>query len=194
MSLALATRNVTRAYRAASDDDRTAGREWYAAAHRIAADLDPASPGRAAAVIAVLSPQLSWRRNVEAAHAVYGGHSPRCLKSNSGKAFRILAGEDPRDVVSGPKVRAFWLAIADPTDRHAVVIDRHALDIAAGRVIGEKLRDLYLGRKGAYDAASDLYRRAARALSRDFGPTLPSHVQAATWLYWRREHALANHG
>lgn len=189
------TRNVTAAYRAASADDRVAGRGWYATARQVAESLDPADPSRAAAVIAVLSPRLSWRKNVEAAADAYAGRPLRVLSANADKARRIIAGEDPEDVVSGPKTRAFWRTIADPTDPRAVVVDRHAVDVACGRVLGDAARGKLLGRAGGYDAVCDVYRRAARALSREFGTDLsPAQVQATAWLYWRRERAAANHG
>src|SRR6201991_3195862 len=132
----LSTRNITRTFRAASAADLDAGLGWYVAAHRIATTLDPASPARAAAVIAVLSPLLPWPRNVTEARNAYIGHPIRTLGASRRKARQILAGADPELVVSGPKVRAFWRTIADPTEPRAVVIDRHAIDIAAGRVLG----------------------------------------------------------
>lgn len=189
------TRNVTAAYRAASADDRVEGRSWYATARAVAESLDPTDPDRAAAVIAVLSPRLPWRKNVEAARDAYAGRPMRVLGRNAEKARLILAGADPEDVVSGPKVRAFWRTIADPSDPRAVVIDRHAVDVACGRVLGDAARGRLLGRTGGYDAVSDAYRRAARTLSREYGTRLsPAEVQATTWLYWRRERAVAFHG
>ncbi|MCX2949922.1 hypothetical protein [Lentzea sp. NEAU-D7] len=186
----VSVRNITRIYRAATTDDRVEGRGWYATAREIAESLDPEDPARAAAVIAVLSPQLSWRRNVIEAQNAYAGRPIKTLGLNAEKARRILAGENPEDVVSGPKVRAFWRTIADPSDPRAVVIDRHAIDIAAGRVLGDKVRGVLLSRAGAYDEVCDVYRRAARILSREFGTDLsPAAVQATTWVHWRREYA-----
>jgi hypothetical protein len=191
----VSVRNITKLYRQATADDRVAGRGWYATAREVAESLDPADPTRAAAVLAVLSPQLSWKRNVTEARNAYAGRPIKTLGRNADKARRILAGEDPEDVVSGPKVRAFWRTIADPTDPRAVVIDRHAIDIAAGRVLGEKTRGGFLGRAGAYDDVCDAYRRAARLLSKEYGTALsPAAVQATTWVTWRREYAVANHG
>jgi hypothetical protein len=145
-------------------------------------------------VIAVLSPLLSWPRNVAEARNLYSGQPVRTLRSNAHKARRILAGVDPEHIVSGPKVRAFWKTIADPAEPSAVVIDRHAIDIAAGRVLGDKLRSTHLRRAGAYDEVAEKYRRAARRLSVELGMRVtPAQVQATTWIYWRREHAVAHH-
>ena len=190
----VATRNITRVFRAATPADRAAGQIWYASAHQVAVALDPADPVRAAAVIAVLSPMLSWPRNVVEAGNLYTGRPVRTLGSNAHKARRILAGADPEHVVSGPKVRAFWKTIADPAEPSAVVIDRHAIDIAAGQVLGDRIRGSHLRRTGAYDEVADKYRRAARRLSGELGVRItPAEVQATTWIYWRRERAIAHH-
>lgn len=189
------TRNVTSAYRAASTDDRVQGRSWYATARAVAESLDPADPSRAAAVLAVLSPRLSWRKNVEAAQDAYAGRPLRVLGRNAEKARLLLAGADPEDVVRGPKTRAFWRTIADPTDPRAVVVDRHAVSVAVGRNLDDAERGALLGKTDGYDSVADAYRRAARILSREYGTALsPAEVQATTWLYWRRERAAAFHG
>lgn len=168
---------------------------------------------RAAAVIAVLSPRLAWTKNVELAHKVYAdmaqirsltaGDNEMLremvtnavasfpgLKTNGSKAYALLLGTDPEDVVSGPKVTAFWRTITNPFDPRAVVVDRHALDVAMGKVLDDRQRGIILGRKGAYDALSDLYRRAAKQLTKETGAEwTPAEVQATTWVVWRRNHA-----
>lgn len=174
---------------------------------------------KAAGVIAALSPRLAWRKNVEyakLAYMTYAGIATQGLMSmrtdgdiseayfagmiptlnaNARKAFRILNGEDPEDVLGGPKVRAFYFTIVNPTDPRAVVVDRHAIDITFGQVLNDQARGLALGRKGAYDRVSELYRRAARIISAELGEVwTPAQVQATTWTYWRRERAAAYHG
>jgi hypothetical protein len=172
----------------------------------------------AAGVIAALSPRLAWRKNVEYAEtaylayhtmmndkslanvsedtraAIFCGVIPT-LKANARKAFRILNGEAPEDVLGGPKVRAFYFTITNPDDPRAVVVDRHAIDITFGQTLNDRERGLALGRKGAYDRVSELYRRAARIISAELGEVwTPAQVQATTWTYWRRERAAAYHG
>lgn len=174
----------------------------------------------AAGVIAALSPRLAWRKNVEyaemayvvlssmlngadqfkdrmsngEAEAYFAGMIPT-LNANARKAFRILNGESPEDVLGGPKVRAFYFTIVNPDDPRSVVVDRHAIDITFGQVLNDQSRGLALGRKGAYDAISALYRKAAVIISRELGEYWsPAQVQATTWTYWRRERAAAYHG
>lgn len=173
---------------------------------------------KAAGVIASLSPMLAWRKNVEYAElayltyaqmqqeaslrglteevreAIFAGVIP-CLKSNARKAYRILNGEHPEEVLGGPKVRAFYFTIANPFDPRAVVIDRHAAAIAVNKPLVDAEIGKLLGRKAAYDSLSELYRRAARIISRELRETwTPAQVQAVTWTYWRRERAAAYHG
>lgn len=180
-------RNITATYRQATESERVEGRAWYATARAVAESLDPSDPERAAAVLAVLSPRLHWDRNVEAAVDVYAGRKPRVLGANAEKARRILSGEPADNVVSGPKVRAFWHAITNPSDPRAIVIDRHALDVAAGEVLDDERRGKALGKVGAYDNVCKLYVAAARILSKEFGTELtPVEVQATTWVTWRR--------
>jgi hypothetical protein len=174
---------------------------------------------KAAGVIAALSPRLAWRKNVEYAElaymtyaamqreaegfknltpevreAIFVGMIPT-LNGNARKAYRILSGEAPEDVLGGPKVRAFYFTIVDPSDARAVVVDRHAVSIAYNRPLNDDEISKALGRKAAYDAVSKLYRRAARIISAELGEVwTPAQVQAATWTYWRRERAAAYHG
>lgn len=215
------TRNITRYFRSIDAATIAEGRNWYPKARQLAEELagdyeplryfedgaDPWSPGsveRAAAVIAVLSPQLNWGRNVRLAHRAYeawhyGGQGAVAdvvagwpgLKTNAMKAFRILRGiEDVDAIVKGPKVRQFWHTIVNPEDPRAVVVDRHAFAVAAGRVLNDEELGKMTGRAGTYDAVSQMYRNASKILSRELGSVItPAETQAITWTGWRREHA-----
>jgi len=198
------TRNVTRVYRAATAQDHADGTEWYVRARRLAEDLDPGHSARSAAVIALLSPLTPWGRNVWLAGEAYrmweeGEASPidsgyrrvsqdlPTLKGNARKVARVLAGKSPHDVVGGLKVSAFFLTIADPTNPHAVVVDRHAYDVAVGRVTNDETRSKGIGTRKRYEALAACYARAAVILSRESGTVvLPSTVQAVAWVAWRR--------
>jgi hypothetical protein len=218
------TRNITRYFRSLDPAVIAEGREWYPKAQELSIVLAERAVGlprsvdeneewdrqvkRAAAVIAVLSPQVNWERNKMMAHHCYSlvlenfWHSRKSvddakagwtfgLTDGPGKAFRMLVlGEEPNEVVKGPKVRQFWHTIVDPTDPRAVVVDRHAWAVAAGRVLTDEELGRYSGRLGAYDAVSEMYRRAAKILSAEFFvPITPAEVQAITWTAWRREHS-----
>lgn len=180
-------RHIVATYNAALPEERVQGRSWYATARQVAESLDPKDPVRAAAVIAVLSPRLSWDKNVELASDAYAGRYLRCIQANARKAHDLVAGDDPDEIVSGPKVRAFWRAIVDPTDPTAIVIDRHAIDVAFGEVMDDQRRGKILGTKGAYGEVSERYVYAAEILSDLYSTDLtPVDVQATTWVAWRR--------
>jgi hypothetical protein len=192
-------------YAEASDAERMDGRTWYGRARALAAELDPVDPERAAAVIAVLSPQTPWPRNVTLARRAYTLHASGAsvdeitnglgtMRRSAGKAAAIVWGADPDAVVSGPKVRSFWHCIAHPETAQAVVIDRHAFDVAVGRVTDDATRGAFLNRRGGYAELADLYLRAARTLRRNGDDVTAADLQAITWVTWRAHHALANFG
>jgi hypothetical protein len=196
-------RNVLRVYRSGTPSQVGHGRGWFPRAHDLAVELDPVHPERAAAVLAVLSPQLSWPRNVllaRTAYALAGTHASLddiagaltgCYKVNARKAAAILVGADPDKVVSGPKVRAFWLSIADPDNPQAVVIDRHAFDIAVGHRTDDDTRQRHLRTNAGRARVIACYLQGARILSRQLARHVtPTEVQAVTWTVWRRSHAI----
>ncbi|MEW2451960.1 hypothetical protein AB0896_31115 [Streptomyces parvulus] len=87
-----------------------------------------------------------------------------------------MAGTDPSEVLPMHiKTGYFYVCIADPEHTDAVVIDRHAHDIAVREVYGQ--RDRGLGAVGRYNALADCYRAAAQKIGE-----VPSKVQAVTWV------------
>jgi hypothetical protein len=173
--------NIIRIFREADDAQLAEGLAWYADAHSLAVALDSDDVLRAAGVIAALSVKQDWSRNVIlAARAFADGHASGTLGFCVKAADRILAGEHVDTVLRGDKTNNFAHVIADPTDAHAVVIDRHAFDIALGRVTDDETRGI-LSRKGVYDTFADAYREAAAVLGYS-----PSQVQAVTWVVWRQ--------
>jgi hypothetical protein len=182
----LSVRNITKVYRQASPEQIERGKNWYSEAHRLANLLDPKNPTRAAAVFAVLSPQTSWEINLDRAIMAYQGERIPGFGFCADKAKAILSGADPNKLVSGPKVISFWQTISDPTNPNSVVIDRHAFSVAAGKVIDNETRNKFLARSGNYEYIAELYRKAAKILSKESNSIiLPSQVQAITWIVWR---------
>src|SRR4051794_34841486 len=112
-----AVRRIVRTYRKAGEVELEQGATWYAAAAADALEIaaDGGIPFRSVAgVIAALSPRTSWELNVrwarELARAYAAGETcPRIgTTANRRKAWEIAAGADPLEVLSGPKVRAFF--------------------------------------------------------------------------------------
>lgn len=174
------TRHILEVFAAATVAEIEEGLSWYADAHAVATHLDPEDPARAAGVLAALSPRTNWGRNVNlAARAYADGAASRTMRMCVEAADRILAGADPLEVLAGPKVRAFYACIADPGCPE-VVVDRHAFDVAVGRVTNDTTRNA-LARVGVYERFAHHYTLAADRLD-----LLPSQVQSVTWLAWRR--------
>lgn len=173
--------NVQRAWDRCTGQDRTDGARWYPEAHALAADLSPSDVRIGAGVIAALSPQQGWAGNVGlAVRAFTDGHATGHTGDFCRKADRILAGESPLEVLGGQKVRAFYACIVEPEGPWSVCIDRHAFDVAVGRVTDDAVRKV-LDRKGAYDHVASAYRLAAVRTNQ-----IPSTLQAITWTAWRR--------
>lgn len=175
---ATAVANIVACFRLADADQRERGAHWYDAAHALALTLDPNDVRRAAGVIAALSPQMPWPRNVRLAVTAFrdgaASGAPFALQ-----ATRILQGEDIGDVFHGPKVRAFAATIADPSGTADVVIDRHALSVMLSRCSDDKDASR-LDRKGVYGACVAAYVAAGRTLG-----VSATVVQATTWVVWR---------
>src|SRR6478609_7392175 len=111
-------RNIFLAYYSASQSERDAGMAWYPQARALAETLRPDNVSLAAGVIAAMSQTTMWQDNVKRATAA------------------LTDGEVRLDVLSGEKVRSFYLNIMGESDSlESVTVDRHAIDIAVGRVL-----------------------------------------------------------
>lgn len=129
-------------------------------------------------VCAVLSPRVQWagqRNGLEpflvAERRKRGSGRHAGMRANIVKARRILAGEHPLAVLSGPKVRAFYGALKG--DAHAIVVDTH-MQAAAGVSGG-------LHRRSRYARIAGAIRESATRLG-----IAPAELQAAVWCHWRR--------
>ena len=172
--------NILKVWRFATPDQLARGRSWYRTAQQLAEVMADGDTRAGAGVIAALSPQSAWDYNVRlAAQAFETGQPAGHLGDALRKAGRIMNGEDPLTVLpSESKTWNFFRAIVDPEDAEAVVIDRHAHDIAVGETYGRQERGLSSKRR--YATLALAYRIAAQQLDE-----IPSTVQAATWVVWR---------
>lgn len=172
------------------------GMTWYQSAH-YAATLC-ASRGKArgeslarrtrawAGVLAALSPNVGWERNLSL--ALRAAHKGFCdggtYGANCDKANRIINGEDPEDVLSGPKVTAFFRLIADPTNDTDVCVDRHAAHIAWGEIVPDAERENRLRRQKGAERTKIINAYKLVAYRRGI---LPSQAQAIAWVRHRSE-------
>lgn len=170
--------NIIHTYLSGTDDEISEGLHWYDSAHNLALELSPGDVWRGAGVIAAFSPMQKWDINVRnARNAFLTGVASGHTKAMCSVAQRILDGEPALEVLKGDKTRAFAAAIADPANSTIATIDRHAHDIAMGRVFNEA--DRKIG-KVLFRAMSDSYVEAA-----NLAGISVAQMQAATWVVWR---------
>jgi hypothetical protein len=169
--------NIIRTYLSATEDQVLKGKQWYPVAHDLAEMISGGDIRSGAGVIAALSANKSWAENVKiSTRAFASGKASGHTKVMLTKATRIMNGEDPANVLPMDlKTGNFYRCILDPSDPTAVVIDRHAHDVAVGRTFGND--DRGLSSKSRYNALADAYREAAERLG-----ILPQELQAITWV------------
>lgn len=189
--------NILAVFFSAGEVERHEGLSWYARANIVANNIANAYdvPGGAvtvAGVIAALSPNNRWERNVADAERLIRAYSlgeeidaiKVCTFSkNKDKALAILNGVAPLDVLGGNKVRAFFDCIAYPASE-AVCVDGHAYAIWLGqRVPTTKTPSIS---DKLYDQIANDYRKAAEqinSITKHYYSA--SQIQAITWVAWR---------
>lgn len=171
--------NIIGVYQSATASQIYDGRMWYTTAHQLADIISGGNPRAGAGVLAALSVNKSWPENQRLAGDAFTGNLHGHVGDALRKAGRIMEGVDPEDVLPMDlKTGNFYRCILDPSDTEAVVIDRHAHDLAINFPMGNE--DRGLGAKKRYSVMSLAYRNAAAELDE-----LPMDVQAITWLVWR---------
>lgn len=188
--------NVLAVFFNATDLERINGEQWYLVANQAAtvlADRYGTTASTAAGVIAALSPNNRWGKNLDNADALMrayqlGGIDAANLvkvatyNNNKIKALKILDSGEPLDILGGLKVRAFYNCILGGD---SVCIDGHAYAIWAGLYIPTtKTPKITLK---AYQLISADYRLAADKINLILNANYSAAaVQAITWLAWRR--------
>jgi hypothetical protein len=175
--------NIAHVYSLATADDIRRGNAWYPLAHGIVrewADTFGRSMANVACIIAALSPQNEWTRNLIQADDILHGNMPSIggIAANIRKA-RAIRDDNATDTIdyfpTGFKVRAFACNLAG--DYSLVTIDTHALQIAAGEVSANlRIRtwDNYATFAGVYTAVAKRFKLE------------PAILQAITWITWKR--------
>jgi hypothetical protein len=182
-------RNLHKLYRERTETDDTLGRAWYPNAHRIVLDWSDTygfSIATVACVIAAISPQIDWPRNLIAADDVLAGRALSIggpLNRNVATARRIAAdraGQITPYMPHGPKVASFACNLAG--DLSVVTVDGHAAQAA--------LCDVQFSSSlkwNAYAVFAEVYRNVANKLSIE-----PATFQAIIWHAWKRLHPRAS--
>jgi hypothetical protein len=188
--------NILAVFFKATDLETINGSDWYLAANhaaQIMADRHDVTLDTAAGVIAALSPNNRWERNVTDADSMIraysaGGHNAAnsikvgTYNANKAKALGILSGDDCLQTLGGLKVRAFYDCILAGD---SVCVDGHAYAIWTGQYIPTTQTPKITPK--LYDAISADYRLAAATINSILQAEYSAaQIQAITWLTWRR--------
>lgn len=177
--------------------ERHHGAHWYRDAYRICEDIaleNNLDSHTVAGIIAALSPNNKWGRNIRDAENLIrayklGGYvDAKRLKvstygANKQKSLQILAGSQPLDVLGGLKVRAFYNCIIGGQD--AVCIDGHAYAIWRGERISTTKTPKISPK--LYSQISADYIKASEQINNILGTSYSgAQVQAICWTVWQR--------
>lgn len=167
-------RRILTAYSEATAQAMAAGAVWYPNARELAYEL-AGEVVQGAGVIAALSPQVQWDRNVALARDAFNDHFHGQVGDAIRKARRIMQYCDPDTVLPrGKKTWHFYHSIVNPATTEHVTVDRHACAIAEGL---PKRTDPGVIGVVRYRTVMAAYLDAARHIGRPV-----SEVQAVTWV------------
>ena len=189
--------NIISVYRDADKTQHAEGLLWYSdaqkAAHNIAVKYD-VPVYIVVAVIAALSPNNKWSRNIVNADALIGafirGDGLLSVKVSTyhamkRKAWDILMARPDYDgakaMLKGQKITSFF---CDIMGEFNVTIDGHARNIAYGERVSLTDDRSNIGVR-EYRALQAAYEEAARRVG-----LMPYQLQAITWRVWRDRHGI----
>lgn len=190
--------NILAMYRKATPEERAAGIAWYRNARQAGeeiAERHGVSLRVAVGVMAALSPNNKWERNVKDADLLIGayingdhveGVAVCTYNKMRAKAWAILEAmpEDDQHMIrllNGQKIVSFFCNIMG---HDTCTIDGHALNIARGERVNLSDNRTNIGKK-LYSELQDAYTVAGHA-----GKLKAYEMQAVTWLVWRRLHGI----
>lgn len=118
----------------ANDTDIHGGMTWYKDAHfkckRISKILG-VDFNKFVAIVAILSPQKKWEKNIEEAVTfIRKGMKAKLFATKRQKAlcFKVLNSSNIKDLhIGGMKVTSFYKNILNPFKSDTVTVDRHAM-------------------------------------------------------------------
>ena len=200
MALTTNQRHIVARFMDATSLEIEQGRQWYVLAYDVAKRISlqyELNTETVAAVIAALSPNNKWERNIKDTENVVAafmlGDAADALNvkvctygTNLAKAVAILQAThcDYESILKGPKVTEFYHCIIGQSD---VCIDGHAYSIWFGErltmkevpSIGKKLREVI---KNDYIQATHFINDNSDEFF------TPFEIQATTWVAHKRLH------
>lgn len=191
----VSSKNIVTTWDRSTEQEKAQGMRWYADAHEVAGDIAHGDSAKGGAMLATYSPQTSWPVNMYNASRALAEN--RALGPGDGMitgamqrtAQKVLDGNPIDAALKAPKTNAFAHLIANggdaPDEKYGhVVIDRHAMSVAAGhRMTKIDLNGAPIGDERYYEHVADEYRKAAAEVTARGTPVSPHQMQAVTWLH-----------
>lgn len=143
----------------------------------------------AAAVFAALSPNNDYHGNLRDANTlIRAAKAGKTLDdftvstygNNKRKAWAIVHGEAPLNLIVAKKTRNFFLNVNNPVDETPVTVDGHMVNVWRGK------RENLVGLRFPADLY-DIVADGVRTVAAERG-MIPCQVQSVIWLTWRRVH------
>jgi hypothetical protein len=181
----------------ATDFEIVSGSEWYLNARKaaiITADRHSVELEVVAGVIAALSPNNRWERNLIDANSLIQAYAAGGIalasdtkvatyNTNKHKALAILEGGEPLNILGGLKVRAFYSCILG--SRQDVCVDGHAYSIWKGERIPTTQTPTITPK--VYAAIVADYQRATLTINSILSAEYTAaQIQSITWTVWKR--------
>lgn len=178
-----------------ASDWETASQAWFRYNHIVGGIAKtfgfPVEVG--VAVFAALSPNNDYLGNIRDTarllSAAEAGAEIQDFKvstygANKRKAWQIVKGENPLDVITANKTRNFFLNVANPSDPYPVTVDGHIFNAWSGKRIPLNSAEMKRYAK-YYSEVADEIRQIG--LERRI---IPNVVQGVIWYCWKRIHRI----
>ena len=199
-TLIMSVENIISVYRMATPEEKRDGIVWYANAYadckRIAVDCD-VPIHIVVGVVAALSPNNKWDRNVTNARDLIEGYlngdhveniKVSTYNAMKNKAWAILEAMPNTDnvitILNGQKITSFYQNIMG---YDTCTVDGHAKNIFYGVRHGLTDDKTNVGKR-EYREISQAYVDAGKRVRVNGRPLKAFEIQAITWVVWRRIH------
>lgn len=172
--------NMLAYFKMASAEQIEHGKTWYFQAHDECVKLSAETGydlATVCGVVSALSPRCRWELNIKYARTLLqtGDVKGAVLGLSVAKAKRIMAGEEIRGVLSGPKTCAFyWNILCPECDKHSTQ------DTWMGKAFWGLSWDGNIRAGAQYDMMHEACDRVAKEHK-----LLPQQVQAIVWVVIR---------
>jgi hypothetical protein len=188
--------NLERVLDKATEADWEIASEAWFRYHRIVAAIAGRygfSVETGAAVFSALSPNSDYLGNLRdtnrllgsaAAHKAFDQFTVSTYGANKRKAWRIVHGERPLDLIVAPKTRNFFLNVYNPLDPVPVTVDGHIFNAWNGKRMPLNSAGMK-GNQKHYEEVANVIRQLGSERK-----ILPNVLQGLVWYTWKRMHGI----